>query len=280
MPSLKDIQTSINKASIYLYELESTIEERQRLVQILKLTPSNNDNYDLINLLERILKHLNYLQDDLNNLATKGEDTEKFEQEFKYLVKNYASLIDELQDDELDVQPYTFELKTIDKPQLVKRDSKSVRFKDNLEDQQVQEQPQQSHQEFENRQQLMGSRAYEPYSDHVNDSSTDVESFDAQSNQQIYAQHQQQLLQQDDDLEFLHQLIRNQHQIGITINSELDDHMIILNDLEQGVDNAAFRLNNARNKLADFRRRCQENGSLVTIVTLTAILILLLVVLN
>lgn len=264
MPSNKEIKTSIHRANIYIDELDSLLEERERLVQILKLSPSKNDNYDLINLLERLNKHLSYLYDDINNL--KGENTE-FEQEFNDLIRKYDAAIRKLEDDSLDIEEYVYHAKEFVKEE-VKRDLKSVRFKDNLEEEQ----------EEQDRHTLMGSRPYEPYLD--NPDSTDAESFDALSNQQIYAQHQQQLLQQDENLDALHQLIRNQHQIGITINSELDDHMIILNDLEQGVDNSTFRLNNARSKLADFRRRCQENGSLVTIVVLTVILILLLVVLN
>lgn len=54
----------------------------------------------------------------------------------------------------------------------------------------------------------------------------------------------------------------------------------MLNDLELGVERSQFMLNNATNKLKSFRQKCRENGSLVTIVVLTVILILLLVVLN
>ena len=64
------------------------------------------------------------------------------------------------------------------------------------------------------------------------------------------------------------------------INHELDDQLIILNDLEQGVDLSLGRLNSANTRLRHFRTLMRENGSLVTICTLTVILILLLVILN
>lgn len=261
MPSIKEVHTAVKRASTYIDELDGLIEERDRLVQVLKLTPSNNDNYDLVTLLERLAKHLTYLQDDIHSLKLKGDDVSKFSSSFSDLIGRYNFLIEKLNEDDLDITEYIFKPKTYEE---VKKDSKSVRFKDNLE-----EEPE------ELRAELMGSRPYEPYSDYE-----DVASFDATTNQQMFAQHQQKLLQQDESLDILHKLIRTSHQMGQSINSELDDHIIILNDLEQGVDNSAFRLNNARNKLADFRRKCQENGSLVTIITLTAILILLLVVLN
>lgn len=119
-----------------------------------------------------------------------------------------------------------------------------------------------------------------PYRDDENDTSSIASSFDLQSNQQIFAQHQQQLLEQDDNLDILHLSVRRQHQMGLGINDEVDEHIILLNDLEQGIDTAHARLNRATNRLKSFQKLCKENGSLVTIVVLTIILIVLLVVLN
>lgn len=87
-------------------------------------------------------------------------------------------------------------------------------------------------------------------------------------------------MRQDQDLDTLHQLISRQFSMGQDINQELDDQLIILNDLEQGVDQSLSRLDLANRRIRTFRNLMRENGSLVTICTLSIILILLLVVLN
>ena len=265
MPSIKDINTSITKGNIYVEELELVLDERHRMITVLQLTPSSNDNYEVITRLQRLFKQLNYLQSDIHNLAGRGHDLTREADLFHDLLAKYQGCMDQLEKDStIDVAEYTFVSQTKDEllAKPTKREhAKSVSFKDEVEP-------------LDARQDLMGTVPYEPYSDNPQETLQD------QSNHQIFAQHQQQLLEQDENLDVLSQSIRNQHRMGVTINSELDDHMIILNDLEQGVDNSQFRIDNARHKLADFRRRAQENGSLVTIVVLTVILILLLVVLN
>jgi syntaxin 8 len=270
MPSIKDINTSITKGNIYVEELGLVLEERHRMITVLQLTPSSNDNYEVITRLQRLFKQLNYLQSDIHNLVTRGQDLTHETDLFYDLVAKYRRCMDQLEKDAtIDVAEYIFVSK--DKEELLakpmkKEHAKSVSFKDDVDAQDSLDR--------DPRQDLMGTVPYEPYLDNPQEALQD------QSNHQIFAQHQQQLLEQDGHLDVLSQSIRTQHRMGLTMNSELDDHMIILNDLEQGVDNSQFRIDNARHKLADFRRRAQENGSLVTIVVLTVILILLLVVLN
>lgn len=149
-----------------------------------------------------------------------------------------------------------------------------MRFKDNL----IEDDPE----DLAARQQLMsGGTKFRPYTD-AEDSETSsiASSFDAQSNQQIFAQHQQQLLDQENDLGFLLDSVRRQHSMGLGINQEIDEHIILLNDLENGVDRAYTRLSQALNRLKSFQKLCKENGSMVTIILLTIILIVLLIVLN
>lgn len=48
MSGVKDIKSLINKTKSYLDQLDSVVEERDRLISVLKLVPSSNDNLDLI----------------------------------------------------------------------------------------------------------------------------------------------------------------------------------------------------------------------------------------
>lgn len=73
MSGAKDIKSLINKTRSYLDQLDSVIEERVRLITVLKLVPSSNDNLDLINCLNKVIKSLNYIQNDIINLSKKGD---------------------------------------------------------------------------------------------------------------------------------------------------------------------------------------------------------------
>lgn len=199
------------------------------------------------------------------------------------MVETYASNISQLSDDAyIDVSEYKFHPSEIPMPIALTPSNgiKLVRFKDNL----IEEDPV----DLAARQQLMnGASHFKPYTDSDDgqggdstDTSSIASSFDALSNQQIFAQHQQQILDQDNDLGFLLDSVRRQHQMGLNMNEELDEHIILLNDLESGVDRAYTRLGQAQNRLKNFQKLCKENGSLVTICVLTVILIVLLIVLN
>ncbi|EGV61590.1 hypothetical protein CANTEDRAFT_115052 [Yamadazyma tenuis ATCC 10573] len=252
------------KTQTLINQLESTIDERKQLFS-LKLEPSTNDNFDLINLLDKISKNLNYLQDDC-------KDSGNY-QRLETTVDRFNSNIDSLSHDtSIQIDEYKFKIKTRREP--VVKEAKSVRFQDDNDDN-----------EENLRNELMGTRTFRPYRDVPDaDSEFDDASETSQdsnlNNQQMFAQHQQQLLTQDDDLDVLHESVKIQKSMGLNINQELDEHLIILNDLENGVDVAHRRVRNTNNRLNEFRSKVQENGSLVTIIVLTVILILLLVVLN
>ncbi|ODV79429.1 uncharacterized protein CANTADRAFT_52225 [Suhomyces tanzawaensis NRRL Y-17324] len=266
MPSTKDVRKALTKVTINLDSLQSSLEERDRLVQTLKLTPSPDDNYDLINIIQKVLKALNYIQDDLVYLINQGEVVDELIESFKEVSSRYDQYINELTHDAyITVEEYEFIRKDLPKEESKK--PKTVRFRDDV-----------TEDNEELRTELMGTRAFKPYSD--DEPQTDAESFDHETNQQLFAKHQQTLLDQDQDLDILHESIKRQHSMGRTINTELDDHLILLNDLELGVDVSQQRLNSATHKLLVFRTRVAENGSLVTIVVLTIIVIVLLVTLN
>lgn len=263
MSGVKDIKSLINKTRSYLDQLDSVIEERDRLITVLKLVPSSNDNLDLINCLNKVIKSLNYIQNDIVNLSKKGTTKPEIYEElvlgFENLLNRYNQLTNNLTEDiYVDINEYGFERKEIPKVNIP---GKSVRFSDKVEETSPVPEVQQH---------------FKPY----RDDEESVASFESQTNPQMYAQHQQQIINQDEDLGVLHNSVRRQHSMGLHINEEIDDHLIMLNDLELGVERSQFMLNSATNKLKSFRQKCRENGSLVTIVVLTVILILLLVVLN
>ncbi|ABN65271.2 predicted protein [Scheffersomyces stipitis CBS 6054] len=263
-PSISEVRASQSKINVYLDELNSNLEERDRLVEVLRLTPSANDNYELISLLQKLVKYFKYLQQDLISLIKVGENVEQYINQFREAVAKYEDVHEKLAgDSSISVSEYHFT--PAEFPQR-KTPISSVRFQEDILDKDADD-----HFRNEN---------FKPYSDEESSNNTDSESFDAQTNQHLFAQHQQTILEQDQSLDVLHQSIIRQHTMGQSINSELDDHLILLNDLENGVDDANYRLNTAANRLHEFRKRVRENGSLVTIIVLTVILIMLLVVLN
>lgn len=100
------------------------------------------------------------------------------------------------------------------------------------------------------------------------------------SNQELFIQQQQQLLEQDSQLERLSGSIRTTHGISLSINDEVNEQNDqVLHDLESLLDNGGRNLDRAKRRLKSFERSARENGPCFTIVVLTLILILLLAVL-
>lgn len=266
-----DTRLTISKIRFNLKELESLLEERNNIYD-LDLTPSKNDNFELISLLLKTVKYFKFVTKDIDD-DINSDEKENIGSELEELVLKYNSIYDELSEDSnLDVSEFKYSFtrsvtttttmsKNVDIP--FNNVHKSVRFKDTPDDNDASE--------------LMGTRhVFKPYKDDPGEQ----ESSEELSNHQMFAQHQQTMMRQDQDLDTLHQLISRQFSMGQDINQELDDQLIILNDLEQGVDQSLSRLDLANRRIRTFRNLMRENGSLVTICTLSIILILLLVVLN
>lgn len=266
-----DTRLTISKIRFNLKELESLLEERNNIYD-LDLTPSKNDNFELISLLLKTVKYFKFVTKDIDD-DINSDEKENIGSELEELVLKYNSIYDELSEDSnLDVSEFKYSFtrsvtttttmsKNVDIP--FNNVHKSVRFKDTPDDNDASE--------------LMGTRhVFKPYKDDPDEQ----ESSEELSNHQMFAQHQQTMMRQDQDLDTLHQLISRQFSMGQDINQELDDQLIILNDLEQGVDQSLSRLDLANRRIRTFRNLMRENGSLVTICTLSIILILLLVVLN
>ncbi|CAH2350276.1 syntaxin-8 [[Candida] railenensis] len=291
--TIKDLDRSLTRIRVFQDELESQVEERDRMISVLQLVPSFNDNLDLINQLEKMSRVMKYFEEDFTREINSGipkEDYDRVLSLFDKIYNSYIEITSDLQKDTyIDVSEYQFTKSgDLPKPPHLQHGKdaenndaasspaggKVVRFKDNL----IEDDPE----DVAARQQLMsGGTKFKPYTD-VEDSETSsiASSFDAQTNQQMFAQHQQQLLDQENDLGFLSDSVRRQHSMGLGINQEIDEHIILLNDLENGVDRAYTRLSQASNRLKSFQKLCKENGSMVTIILLTIILIVLLIVLN
>jgi syntaxin 8 len=62
------------------------------------------------------------------------------------------------------------------------------------------------------------------------------------------------------------------------IGNELDGQVMLLDDVEEGVDRHAAQFVRARGRLDRFSRKARENWSLTVIVVLIIILVLLIVI--
>lgn len=140
--------------------------------------------------------------------------------------------------------------------------SKSVRFSDN---------PTADNDHDTNRSALF------PYRDDPedNDAPPDQSHLD---NQQIHEYHSQVLRDQDDQLDRLGESISRQRELSMQIGNELDDHVMLLDDVEEGVDRHQAQFNRARGRLERFSRKAKDNWSLTIIVVLIIILVLLIVI--
>lgn len=77
--TLQDIDRSLKRIQIFLDELESQVEERERIISVLQLEPSFNDNLDLINQLEKLLRIMGYFEEDFTREINSGISKENYE---------------------------------------------------------------------------------------------------------------------------------------------------------------------------------------------------------
>ncbi|KAF1347310.1 hypothetical protein EJ07DRAFT_143149 [Lizonia empirigonia] len=117
-----------------------------------------------------------------------------------------------------------------------------------------------------------------PYRD---DPSHDPEAPPDQShldNQQIHEYHSQVLREQDDQLDTLSASIGRQRELSMQIGDELDGQVMLLDEVEEGVDRHDAQFRRARGRLDRFSRKARENWSLTVIVVLIIILVLLIII--
>ncbi|PVZ97654.1 hypothetical protein BB558_006375 [Smittium angustum] len=91
-------------------------------------------------------------------------------------------------------------------------------------------------------------------------------------------QQQQQIIleQQDEHMDSILGTVRNLRGIAHTMNNELDDHAVLLDEVNEMVDNTQNRLNNARNQVGNFLRRSQENHPIKVILILVLLILLMI----
>ncbi|QLQ81662.1 hypothetical protein HG537_0F04230 [Torulaspora globosa] len=253
------------KLSYELDRLEDLVEERIRLTSVLKIRPSSKDNLNLKQQLDKSLELLYELaKSDEVNLG-------------KYS-KRYSEILVEIPDKMIDLALYEFEppvkRQSIDNSSdaVVLRDlPKKVRFKD---------QDLVSYDE---------SEQFEPYHDEPQPEIEDTKNAEPSpvavvapvlSNQEMFIQQQQQLLEQDTYLDALGDSVRKSHHFAMDINNEVtDQNNQVLHDLESLVDNSGRNLDRAKRRLQIFENTARENGPCFIILLLILILLLLLIVL-
>lgn len=115
-----------------------------------------------------------------------------------------------------------------------------------------------------------------PYRDDPSDS--DVPDQSDMSNQQIHEYHHQVIRDQDEQLDRLGESIGRQRELSMQIGDELDGQVMLLDEVEEGVDRHHAQFRRARGRLDRFSRKAKENWSLSIIVVLIIILVLLIVI--
>lgn len=100
------------------------------------------------------------------------------------------------------------------------------------------------------------------------------------SNKDIFIQHQQQLIHQDEHIGLLAQSVKRQHGLSLDINQELQEQNIMLDDLETQLDDSHKKLTKGHSRLEYFSKKAKENGQWLTIIILIIILVLLLIILK
>lgn len=84
--------------------------------------------------------------------------------------------------------------------------------------------------------------------------------------------------EQDSQLDELGMSIGRQRELSMQIGDELDGQVMLLDEVEEGVDRHEAQFRRARGRLDRFSRKARENWSLTVIVVLIIVLVLLIVI--
>ena len=117
-----------------------------------------------------------------------------------------------------------------------------------------------------------------PYRDDPNEDEDGLPDHSELNNEQIHTYHQSVIAEQDDQLDRLGMSIGRQREISIAIGDELDDHAMLLDDVDSRVDRHQGQLDGAGRRLAGVARKAKENWSMTTIIVLIVVLVLLIVI--
>ncbi|CAO2650637.1 Nn.00g019290.m01.CDS01 [Neocucurbitaria sp. VM-36] len=247
--------------------IKLSLLERQRAIS-LNLSPNTQDG--------QISRSLEQLRSGIESLESQVEDTS--DESITSQLPRLKSQLNELtsQFDRASSTVTSPTLQTPNNPSLSsdfaaaqkkpRQVSKSVRFSDNpsTSDADADHDP--------NRAALFPYRD-DPSSDP--DAPPNQENLD---NQQIHAYHSQVIRDQDDQLDQLGASIGRQRELSMQIGDELDGQVMLLDDVEEGVDRHTAQFRRARGRLDRFSRKARENWSLTVIVVLIFILVLLIII--
>ena len=98
------------------------------------------------------------------------------------------------------------------------------------------------------------------------------------SNEQIHTYHREVIAEQDEQLDRLGQSIGRQRELTMAIGDELDSQILLLDEVDDGVDRQQSQLNGARRRLEHVGRKAKDNWSMTVIIVLIVILVLLIVI--
>lgn len=267
----------ILKLSYAVDKLWNILDERIRLVSVLKMKPSNNDT---INLEKQLNSTLDSLQETAKTVTWAGQA------QLVLLADRYNEAVASIPDDVVDKELYKFtsptEIKESDATKAV--EAKKVRFKDDLL-------------EYEE-DSINKNSSFAPYSDELteqeqleqdksklfqgggSEATSHLQVVPQLSNQELFIQQQQQLLEQDSHLDSLSQSVHRSHGLSVDIHHEMTDQNDgVLRDLESLVDSSGRNLDRAKTRLAVFENTARENGPCLIIVVLVIILVVLLIAL-
>ncbi|CAI4037099.1 hypothetical protein SMKI_01G0580 [Saccharomyces mikatae IFO 1815] len=249
------------KLGYELDQLSDLVEERTRLVSVLNLAPTSNDNVVLKQQLSSVLESLQkYAPDDT-------------------LISRYNTILDRICDTAVDKELYRFRKAAVSNTDEVSKDSlKKVRFKSDDELTVMYKDDDEQDEEL-----LPAPSTHAPYKDEPLQSQPQPQPQlqPMVSNQELFIDQQQQLLEQDSHLDTLSQSIGRTHGISMDLNDEItsqNDSLLV--DLENLIDNNGRNLNRASRSMHGFNNsRFKDNGNCLIILVLIVILLLLLLVL-
>ncbi|SMN21483.1 similar to Saccharomyces cerevisiae YAL014C SYN8 Endosomal SNARE related to mammalian syntaxin 8 [Maudiozyma saulgeensis] len=265
-------------------KLADIVEERNRLIQTVRISPSANDNEKLIQQVQKTYRLVNSLYDQCQKHALSQSDIESI----RDCMVTYRRSINDVEEPSFDIRQYFFDKEFVDAPivnsnvsgteetGIQSREVKKVRFSDNAqENKPVSPEIQASDMHFkpyfdDNEEDTLSTSA----SSNGNGIDADV------SNRELFIEQQQRLMTQDADIDTLATSVQRAHGISLDIHHEVEDQNVgLLTDLENMVDTSDRNLQRAKRRLEVFQRTARENGPCTTIILLIIILILLLVLL-
>ena len=263
--------------------LKDLVEERNRLVNIIKILPSGTDNDKLKQQLSKICGLLGGLYEQSISCKLSQTDIDTIRE----CLVEYQNTIKGLQEEDhlsFDVASYNFDKKfkqvkkIEEQPKRVETvaDVKKVRFSDNMEIQTASKNDEEPIK--------ASDMHFKPYFDDEEEETNRTNNHTVDNanvtNRELFIEQQQRLMNQDQHIDTLAASVSRAHGMSLDINQEVESQNTgLLADLENMVDTSDRNLQRARRRLDTFQRTARENGPCTTIVLLLIILIFLLVVL-